>query len=172
MASSNNKNSSKNVSHHHKNYIYRVVNAHKGLSLSIVYKLGSDIGIQSKFSTSLLTHSIEHSINQGLKTLSVPVDKDYMFYRSGLMEFLQTKENYRARRHIQLLPLNGQRTRSNARTQKNKRGGSSASTLRTAFKRKGSRKISRKEGGLFQSFQNYRLNIIEASKKRSTRRTI
>ena len=117
------------------NVVYSLYTDKKGLGLSTTIKITSSLGIQKNFKKKDLANYFAEGLDQKFLILSTPIETNYIESRKAFLKKAKNMGNYRARRLLQSLPARGQRTKSNARTQKDKRP-SSVQQLRTAFKRK------------------------------------
>jgi ribosomal protein S13 len=120
---------------HSNNIVYELSTKMKGIALSTVLKSVTRIGIQKSFPKDQLSNYFSEQLDQQLSILSVPTNAEYIENRKTTLKALKNSGAYKAKRLLQSLPVRGQRTKSNARTQKDKRP-SAVQQLRTAFRRK------------------------------------
>lgn len=115
--------------------ISRVLSEVKGLGHSISRNIVNVYGFQKNYKTGLLNSQLASALENTLSTLPVPTSNYYNDYIKKTLSHIKQSGSYRGQRLLQALPARGQRTKSNARTQKQKKP-SSSQAQRTAFTRK------------------------------------
>lgn len=126
-----------------------------GVGISTSRWVLASLGLQNRFKSATCNFEKEQIIVKHLTNLPIPVGvrfRDYTFLQKKL---LKKEGTYRSRRILQCLPVRGQRTRSNARTQKAKKPSSQKFT-RTAFNRKSFKSKKRKT-----SFRNKNIEVLK-----------
>lgn len=131
----------------------------KGISTSILWKTYSKLGIQPKFPKKEVVTYFSEAFQLQLRHLSLPQNEEYVESLSRHMKNLKANKSYRAQRLKQGLPVRGQRSRSNARTQKEKRP-SFAKSIRTAYQRK-TRSTGSRKTTTFNETRNSRYKLKE-----------
>jgi small subunit ribosomal protein S13 len=110
----------------------------KGLGVSIVNNICTAQGFQTTFKTGQLNSQMKTSLEKILLTVPTPTENRYSDFLKKTLTDLKQSGSYRGQRIAQALPVRGQRTKSNARTQKQKKP-SSGQAQRTAFSKKKTR---------------------------------
>lgn len=139
----------------------------KGLSLATTSYVCTKRGIQKNFKLGYLGSQLKSSLEVDLMKLPIPTENFYVDHIRKSILTIKQSGSYKGQRLSQALPVRGQRTKSNARTQKKKRP-LSAQSLRTAFHKK----KPRGSQNLSKSSRNNSKDFVKVLKNRSTSRKI
>ncbi len=119
--------------------IYRAISSVKGLGYSVSKNVANSYGFQKNYKVGSLNSQLSGFLETTLSTLPTPTSNYYNDFIKKTLSNIKQSGSYRGQRLLQALPARGQRTKSNARTQKQKKP-SSSQAQRTAFTRKKSRR--------------------------------
>lgn len=147
--------------------LFYLLTSVKGIGPSTSKKICTQLGIQQNYLLGHLNLNSKQVLNESIEKLAVKTQAELTDALNQHIKFIKQSGSYKGQRHLQCLPVHGQRTSSNARTQKSKRPGSQ-NLDRTAFRRKFSKKI--KHVTRLQKTVSQKTSSFSPKKRSSSRR--